>query len=50
MIKWNDGIEAKAGEKLNKAMYRVISSKAVYVLFALTAFVVVSGAIEKFSP
>jgi hypothetical protein len=50
MIKWNDGIESKTGEQVSTFLKGVATSKAVYVLFALATFVVVSGAIEKFSP
>lgn len=48
MIKWNGGIEAQTEGQIKKAVEKVLASKAVYLLAILTAFMVVSSAIEKF--
>ncbi len=50
MLKWGTPAESnQAAERMNGIVSRVMGSKALYMLMALAAFVLLSGASEKWT-
>ena len=50
MLKWGTPAEAdRAAERLNKVMTQVTGSKTLYMLMVLAAFLLLSGAAEKWA-
>ncbi len=50
MLKWESGAEVKqAQERMNRFFARINSSRVLYVLMMLAAFVVLSGAADKWT-
>lgn len=50
MLKWENPVEAEqAQERLNKAFSRISTSRVLYVLMILAAFVLLSGAGDKWT-
>ncbi len=50
MLKWGNPTESKqAAERLNSLMTQVMGSRALYLLLVLAAFVMLSGAAEKWT-
>ena len=50
MMKWTGGAETGAVEKkINGFVKNAVTSKVVYLLMTLAAFVVLSGAADKFT-
>jgi len=48
MLKWENPVEAeRAQERLNKVVARVSGSRVLYILMILAAFVLLSGATDK---
>ena len=50
MLKWGTPMESKqAAERLNKAVSQITGSRALYLLLVLAAFVLLSGALDKWT-
>jgi hypothetical protein len=50
MLKWGNPTESKqAAERLNKVVSQVAGSRALYLLLVLAAFVLLSGAVDKWT-
>lgn len=50
MLKWGTLTESKqAAERLNRVASRIAGSRALYLLLVLAAFVLLSGAAEKWT-
>lgn len=50
MLKWGTPTESKqAAERLNQLMIRVVGSRALYLLLVLAAFMLLSGAGDKWT-
>ena len=48
MLKWENGVNIEqAQERLNKVFAQISSSRVLYVLMMLAAFVILSGASDK---